>query len=92
MILLQDRVVSNWWRKEGHKLHPSDLEDVVGDIPKVLVVGTGAYGRVDVLEETEEFLAEKGIKLIVEKTEEAVSRYNKLRTETELAAALHLTC
>jgi hypothetical protein len=41
-IILPDRVVAGWWRKEGHALHPEDLEAVVEAAPEVLVVGQGA--------------------------------------------------
>ena len=50
LVLLPDRVVANWWRKEGHRLDVEDLREVLDAVPKVLVVGTGAYGRMKVPE------------------------------------------
>src|SRR5262245_49548783 len=45
LIILPDRVVRNWWRREGHALVLEDLDDVLDDLPERLVIGTGAYGR-----------------------------------------------
>jgi hypothetical protein len=45
LIILPDRVVRNWWRKDGHALVLKDLADVLNELPGHLVVGTGADGR-----------------------------------------------
>ena len=29
VIILPERVIGGWWRKEGHALHPADLEVVI---------------------------------------------------------------
>ena len=91
VIVLPDRVVSNWWRADGHGLVLADLDDVVDDLPAHLVVGTGAYGRMrpdpDALEE----LRARGIEVEVLPTGEAVRRYGEL-DPGQTAAALHLTC
>jgi hypothetical protein len=42
VIVLPDRVVSGWWRADGHKLVLADLDDVIEELPERLVVGTGA--------------------------------------------------
>jgi hypothetical protein len=92
VIILPDRVIGGWWRKEGHALHPEDLEAVFEAAPEVLVVGQGAYGRMRVTDETEQALQDAGIKLIALPSEEAAETYNRLRGERAVAAALHLTC
>jgi hypothetical protein len=92
LIVLPNRVVANWWRKEGHALHPEDLAEVLEATPQTLVVGTGAHGLVDVPEGTRRALDEAGIRLIAAPTALAVETYNELREETRAAAALHLTC
>ena len=92
LIVFPDEIKSNWWRKEGHKLCPSDLKEVIEKSPKVLVVGTGANGRMKVPEDTRDYLEEHGIEMIVEKTERACERYNELVKTENAAAALHLTC
>jgi len=93
VILLPHRVVDNWWRLEGHSLAPADLDVVVAAAPRVLVVGTGAYGVMHVPEETRSYLKAKGIEVEVMPTPGAVERYNGLAAAGEnVAAALHLTC
>lgn len=42
VILLPNRIVSNWWRGDGHSLVLEDLEDVLDELPERLIVGTGA--------------------------------------------------
>ncbi len=92
VIILPGRVIGGWWRKEGHVLHPEDLEAVFEAAPEVLVVGQGASGLMRVTDETEQALRDAGIELIALPTGEAVETYNRLRGERAVAAALHLTC
>jgi len=92
LIILPERVIGGWWRREGHALHPNDLTAIFEAAPDVLVVGTGACGMMRVTEETRRALIAAGIRLIAAPTTEAVKTYNELREETRVAAALHLTC
>ena len=91
VIVLPERVVRGWWRKEGHGLVLEDLDDVLDELPERLLVGTGAYGRMrpdpGVLEE----LRLRGVEVEVFPTPEAVERYGELDPR-KTAAALHLTC
>ena len=77
LILLPDRVSDNWWRKEGHCLYPEDLGEVVAAGPRILVLGTGYYGRMQVPEATRTYLESKGIRLHQAATREAVEKFNK---------------
>jgi len=45
VIVLPERMITNWWRIEGDRLVLEDLEDVRQDLPAHLVIGTGAYGQ-----------------------------------------------
>ena len=93
VIVFPDRVMSDWWRNEGHELCPSDLWEVVQAKPEVLVVGTGHSGLMRVLPETEKYLKAQGIKLVAERTAEACQTFNRLlRSGKKVVAALHLTC
>ena len=92
LILLPDRIVTNWWREEGHRLGVEDLREVLDAAPKVLVVGTGAYGRMEVPERTRRALEAAGIELQTARTEEAWRLYNDLRGRQRTAGAFHLTC
>jgi hypothetical protein len=91
VIVLPDRIVSNWWRVEGHGLQMKDLVDVLDDLPERLVLGTGADGRVVPDREVLQRLEERGVRVEVLRTDRAVTRYGELDPR-RTAAALHLTC
>ncbi len=93
VLVLPPRVLSPWWRQAGHSLVPADLEEVFADAPEVLVVGTGAYGVMEVPEATRQALSAAGIEVEALRTEEACRRFNALVDQgRRVAAALHLTC
>jgi len=91
VIVLPERVVRDWWRKDGHGLVLEDLDAVLDELPARLVVGTGAYGRLRPDPEAIEALRARGIDVEALPTAEAVARYGQLDPHTT-AAALHLTC
>jgi hypothetical protein len=91
VIVLPDRVVTSWWRTDGHRLVLADLDDVLEDLPGHLLVGTGAYGRMRPDPEMLEQLRERGVEVEAMPTGEAVRRYGELDPR-RTAAALHLTC
>ncbi|MCK4328483.1 Mth938-like domain-containing protein [candidate division WOR-3 bacterium] len=91
VIILPDRIITHWWRKEGHRLAIEDLKDIFEENIDTLIVGTGAYGVMKVDEETKRELEKRGIKLIIAPTEDAVKIYNN-STSDKTAACLHLTC
>ncbi|HIE53378.1 MAG TPA: hypothetical protein EYP85_16620 [Armatimonadetes bacterium] len=92
VIVYPDRVDASWWRKEGHRLDPADLQEALAAQPEVLVVGTGCYGCMKVPPETAEFVRQQGVELIAARTSEAVQKYNALASSKRVVAALHLTC
>jgi len=93
VIIYPDHVHSPWWRAKGHELATADLDDILAAPPKVLVIGTGYYGRMKVPEETLAALQGRGIEVHVLPTCEAVAAFNRLAGESAaVAAALHLTC
>jgi hypothetical protein len=92
LIILPDRVVSGWWRQEGHVVHPDDLAVVFDADPEILIVGQGAYGRMQVTSEANQSLQAANIKLVALPTEQACQTYNQMRAHRRVAAALHLTC
>ena len=91
VIVLPDRVVTDWWRGEGHRLVLADLEDVLDKLPERLLVGTGAYGQMRPDPEAVEQLRERGVEVEALPTGDAVRRYGELDPR-RTAAALHLTC
>ena len=91
VIVLPERVLTNWWRADGHRLVLADLEDVLDELPERLVVGTGAYGQMRPDPEAVEQLRQRGVEVETLPTNEAVRRYGELDPR-RTAAALHLTC
>lgn len=92
VIVYSDRVDDTWWRREGHSLCLEDLRGVCDAHPDTLVVGTGYYGRMQIAPELPEALRQRGISLVVDKTAEACTKYNRLKETGNVVAALHLTC
>jgi len=93
IIVYPDRVKPNWWRREGHKLYPEDLESVISYKPEYLIIGCGSSCMMDVPSETRKYLEDKGIKVIVLNTYEACKKFNELVSDgVKVVAALHLTC
>jgi len=90
VIIYPDRVDPSWWRVKGHGLSPEDLKDVISAQPETLIIGTGAYGAMEVPESTIKFLRSKGISLHIARTEEAVKIFNASKGRT--IACLHLSC
>ncbi len=92
LIIFPRRIKENWWRKEGHELNPEDIKEVLKEKPKMLIVGTGAYGLLKVKEETKKILERNNIKLLELETKKACEFYNKLKDKNGVILALHLTC
>jgi hypothetical protein len=91
VIVLPGRVVTNWWRSDGHSLVMDDLKDVLDELPERLVVGTGHDGRMRPAPAAIRELRERGVEVEVLRTPDAVRRYGELNPAA-VAAALHLTC
>jgi hypothetical protein len=91
VIVLPERVLTNWWRADGHRLVLDDLDEVIEELPGRLVVGTGAEGRMCPDPEALEQLRQRGVEVEVLPTDQAVRRYGELDPR-RTAAALHLTC
>jgi hypothetical protein len=91
VIILPDRVIPSWWRKEGHSLDPADLDDVIAAQPDTFIMGCGAHGVLRVPQSTREFLRGKGIELIEEPTPRAIAKYQAIGGGA-VACGLHLTC
>ncbi len=93
VIISERQVRDNWWRDQGHRLQIKDLDPVIALEPEILVVGTGFYGRMTVLDETRNYLATMGIRVVSAPTREAIDEFNRLQRDcANIVAALHLTC
>ena len=49
--IIDDKIVANWWRREGHALYAQDIEDILYSSAQTFVVGTGAYGSMRITKE-----------------------------------------
>lgn len=93
LIILPDKIISDWWRERGHELQVKDITAVFDSSPSILVIGTGKMDMMKVRENVKNKLKQKDIYYIIERTETAVEKYNKLLTKgRKISAALHLTC
>ncbi|WP_022854785.1 Mth938-like domain-containing protein [Thermodesulfobacterium thermophilum] len=89
----EEKVFSSWWRKEGHKLHVEDLEEIWDKGIKFLIVGMGANGLMQVTPEVETKAKQLDITLEAYPTAKATERFNELYSKgVALAGAFHLTC
>ena len=93
LLIPGQRIKENWWRKEGHVLHTSDIKDAVEEFaPEVVIIGTGYTGMMKVPSETRLYIQNKGIELLVQKTKKACELVNTLSKSKRVLAGLHLTC
>ena len=91
--IIGDKVLGNWWRKQGHRLDVSDIQDIIDSHPEVLVIGTGYAGRMKVPASTRAALTDSGIRIEADETGRAVLAFNRLRESGhDVAGAFHLTC
>jgi len=92
--------VLKWGRKESHIIDVEDVKRAVEQKPDIIIIGTGEAGVAEVTEEAQKFITDKGIKLIIDKTEEATKTFNIICEESELEEGeqerviglFHLTC
>jgi len=95
ILVFPERILDNWWRKEGHELCIEDLREILSYEPKpeVIVVGTGYYGIMKIPPKMEQTLKSHGIELMAQPTTEACKTFNKLlKSGRRVVAAFHLTC
>ncbi|MCD6528321.1 hypothetical protein J7K44_01645 [bacterium] len=85
--------VLKWWRQESHIVDVGDIKRAVEENPEVIVIGTGESGMAKVTNEAKEEIISKGIRLIIEKTGQAVKSFNKEEEKKRKVIGLfHLTC
>jgi hypothetical protein len=93
VIVFPKKVLSGWWRREGHSLSEEDLKQVLDYHPDVLIVGTGASGMLRVPETTRKTLRKMNIQVMAQKTDQAVECFNEhIEKGRNAVGAFHLTC
>jgi hypothetical protein len=92
--------VLKWRREEGHVFNVEDVKRAVEQNPDTIILGTGTYGVCKVTEQCQNYIKERGIELIIDKTEEAVKTFNIILEESKeeegkqrkVIGLFHLTC
>jgi len=92
LIIFPKRIVTNWWREHGHSLGIVDLQEVLTNPPQVLIIGTGASGRMRIPSSTLATINQENIEVIVLESNAACQRFNELRQDKDVVLAIHLTC
>lgn len=81
----------------SHKFTQEEMSEYINNVDseeiKVVVVGTGQYGKLKLLNETREYLKEKEIEVIELKTPEAIKYFEKrAETRKQKIGIFHVTC
>ena len=92
--------VLGWRREKSHVIDIEDIERAMEENPETVIIGTGESGIAKVTENIRDLLKEKGIELIIDKTEQAVKTFNIIKEESEeeegrqakIVGLFHLTC
>ncbi len=91
--IIRGVVADRWWRSRGHYLSKADLEDILAAAPRRLIVGTGAYGAMQISPTLAQEVADHGIQLIAKPTAEAMTAFNAHYSRyPDTAGAFHLSC
>ena len=96
----EENEVLAWQRKESHIIDREDVERAIDQKPDTIVIGTGESGMAKVSEEAKEEIENKGIKLIIDVTEQAIKTFNIISRESveeegeeeKVIGLFHLTC
>jgi len=93
VIIYPDQLKDNWWRNEGHRLHKSDIDKLSDYQPDLVIIGTGASGRMKVDHKLKQYFDEHNIKYYISTTNDAVKKHNEMiDKKQQVLTALHLTC
>ncbi|MDD3399941.1 MAG: MTH938/NDUFAF3 family protein [Candidatus Pacebacteria bacterium] len=92
-----DDEVSEWQRDEDYKIKLQDVLPALEQNPEVIVIGNGEAGMCEVEGEAKRAIEERGIKLIIDKTEQATRTFNirkedSMEEEGRLEKVIGLFC
>lgn len=79
----------------GHVIDENEIDKILTEKPEVIVVGTGFDAQTYLTEKTREKISKEKIKLIEEKTPEAVKEFLSLKNKNKkikVAGIFHSTC
>lgn len=89
-----------WPFRERHLIDAEEVRRAIEQKPDTIVIGTGESGLAEVTREAQEEIKRNEIKLIIDKTEEAIKTFNVLKEDSEeeegkqekVIGLFHLTC
>lgn len=92
--------VLEWRRQESHIIDVEDVKRAVEQSPETIIIGTGESGIARVTEAARNFIKERGIELLIDRTGEAVKTFNIIREKSQeeegeqrkIIGLFHLTC
>ena len=91
--IVDGQVISDWWRRRGHRVEVEDLTDVLEAEPEVVVIGKGSPGLLKSTSSLRDYLAANHIELIEKKTSKAIGEFNRLFQQgRKVAAGFHISC
>ena len=92
IIFPDGRILSPWWRKQGHILAVTDMVELIAAQPEIIICGTGTMGIMRPTAELKKYIADSSIKFIAQKSGKAVETYNQLAGREKVGGCFHLTC
>lgn len=91
--IIDGKVITEWWRKSGHRVDIEDIQDIVDARPDIVVIGKGSPGLMKTSSSVRKHLKNSGIELIEEKTAKAIHTFNRLSLADEkVVAGFHVGC
>jgi len=77
----------------SHKIGGWEIEELLSNDPKIIIIGIGQNGAMEVDQDVIKKFQDKGIEVIVAETPQAVEIYNtRVKSEKHINALIHTTC
>ena len=92
IIFPDGKILSPWWRKQGHVLAIEDIQELLATGPEIIICGTGAMGVMRPAANLKEYLAESAVEFIALRSSKAVETYNQMSGTKRVGGCFHLTC
>ncbi len=92
IIFPDGRILSPWWRNQGHVLEVKDLKELIAAAPEIIICGTGAMGVMCPTDAVKEYLEARNVEFSARKSSKAVETYNQLSGNKKVGGCFHLTC
>lgn len=89
-----------WPFRKRHLIDAEEVRRAVEEKPDTIVIGTGESGLAEVTEEAQKEIRRNNIRLVIDKTEEAVKTFNVIKEDSReeegkqerVIGLFHLTC